>query len=118
MYSKTTLAILGAAVVLSMVGTVTMPLPNTVYASIEENDKNDFGEAARGLAQQDDESEDDEPGSEMGEHSRNPPADLDPEQPGREGIGNVGPVLCGERLHPSELARVLGGGDCPDDDEE
>ena len=117
MYSKITLAILGTAVVLSLIGTVNAPMGNTVFASTE-NDKNDFGEAARGLAQSEDTTDpDDPPSSEMGEHSSNPPFELDPD-PGREGIGNVGEFLCGERLHPSETARVLGGGDCPDDDDE
>jgi hypothetical protein len=42
----------------------------------------------------------------MGDHASNPP-DLDPTQPGREGIGNVARLLGGD--HPSDILGVL----CP-----
>ena len=42
----------------------------------------------------------------MGGHASNPP-DLDPTQPGREGIGNVARLLGGD--HPSDIPAVL----CP-----
>ena len=60
-------------------------------------DRNLWGNEASELAQADD--NDDESGSEMGEHSRS--SDADP-GPGRVGIGNVGDTPNNNR-HPSEV---------------
>ena len=89
-------------------------------------DRNLFGKEASDLA--DEEDGDNEPGSEMGEHSRaggsagDPPFDSDGEEgdtdkPGRFGIGNVGEALTGEKKHPSEVIELLcgeGGQNCPE----
>jgi hypothetical protein len=47
----------------------------------------------------------------MGEHASDP-GDLDPNQPGREGIGNVARLFGGD--HPSDLPGVL----CPPDSQD
>ena len=84
--------LIGALAILSIGAT------STVFA---ENPKdgsspNTWGKAASNLGQQ----------GLMGGHASNPP-DLDPNQPGREGIGNVARLLGGD--HPSDIPGVL----CP-----
>ena len=116
MNTKITLAILGVAVALSMVGTVSMPVATTVFASIEpedDNDKNDWGEVSSQDAQDVDE-ERGETHRGLCEHARDP-GEVD-EDPGREGLGNVGQAVCQseDKVSPSELAMVLTGGDCPE----
>ena len=83
--------------------TALLTLLSTVASSIvfAENPKDDssantWGKAASRLGQQ----------GLMGGHASNPP-DLDPTQPGREGIGNVARLLGGD--HPSDIPAVL----CP-----
>jgi hypothetical protein len=90
------------AAVLSLIASVTFGL-SMAPTAFAQNDplNNDFGQGAAGLGTS----------GQMGEHSSNPPADLSPDtpQPERQGIGNVGELLCPQlgKLTPDELARVL-----------
>lgn len=93
-----------------------MPVVSDVSASSRPDDPDRWGEESKELAQAKDPSvEDDEPGSEMGEHSSDPGVDTTPDREGRSGIGGLG------LGHPSEVAEALcddpniGEDNCPDD---
>ena len=82
-----------------------------------------WGKEASELAQANKQEEkDDSPGSEMGEHTRDPSPDLNGDDPGRVGVGNIDEVLPGDQEdHPSGVVDALCGEavndpapDCPD----
>jgi len=117
MNTRLTLVILGATIIMSMIGTLNLPMGHTALATIapeDDNPNNDWGEVTRQDAQDvDEDSGETHPG--LGEHASNPP-DID-DHPDREGIGRIGQAVCDseERVSPSELARILTGtGDCPE----
>jgi hypothetical protein len=101
--------ILTIILALSAATTAAMPVLSDVYAQGGPSDPNRFGEEASELAQASKDpaigDPDQQPGSEMGEHSRE--SDAKP-GPGRLGIGNL-------PGHPSEsIAGLCSPGDqCP-----
>jgi hypothetical protein len=85
-------------VVWNLLAVLIVGATSVVFAENPKDDSspNTWDKAASGLGQQ----------QLMGDHASNPP-DLDPTQPGREGIGNVARLLGGD--HPSDIPGVL----CP-----
>jgi hypothetical protein len=123
MNTKNKLMAMLVAVVLglSMVGAMGLLFVGQADAD-KPNNPNLWGKEASELARDDDEGEDDESGSEMGEHARE--SDLSEEQ-GRVGVGNIDEELeelTGQEVedHPSGVVDFLCGGadqpnDCPED---
>jgi cytoskeletal protein RodZ len=128
MYTTKKLTVLSIALTLSL---TMIGWPSAVtYVSAEKPTNPDlWGKEAEELAQSNKQEEkDDEPGSEMGEHTRDPSPDLNGEDPGRVGVGNVDEALeeaTGQEVedHPSGVVDFLCGEDpetgdpapdCPD----
>jgi hypothetical protein len=126
MKSKLNLVVYGIMAAL-VVGTLSSN--NITYVSAAQPTNPDlWGKEASELAQANKQEEkDDEPGSEMGEHTRDPSPDLTgPDDPSRVGVGNVDEALedaTGQEVedHPSGVVDFLCGEgvddpapDCPD----
>jgi hypothetical protein len=131
--TKKKLTVLTIAITLSLT-MIALPSAFTYVSAAKPTNPDLWGKEAEELAQANKQEEkDDEPGSEMGEHTRE--SDLNGDDPGRVGVGNVDEALeelTGQEVedHPSGVVDFLCGEDeenndpapdCPDliaDDDE
>jgi len=110
------IAVLSLAVVATTANVSTMVYAEKPADAGKPTDPDCFGDSASDLAQG-------EPG--MGEHSREGSVagehpfdgtEEEPNDPGREGIGNVGGGEAPDKTHPSDVAGALGG-DCDEEED-
>ena len=113
MYTTKKLAVLSIALTLSLTMIVWSSI--VAYVSAEKPTNPDlWGKEAKELAQANKQDEkDDSPGSEMEEHTRK--SDLNGDDPGRVGVGNIDEVLPGDQEdHPSGVVDALCGEELDD----
>jgi hypothetical protein len=116
MYTTKKLAVMSIALTLSL--TMIVWSSTVAYVSAAKPTNPDlWGKEASELAQANkQEQKDDSPGSEMGEHTRDPSPDLNGDDPGRVGVGNIDEALeeaLGQEVedHPSGVVDTLCGED-------
>ena len=116
MYSTKKLTVLSIALTLSL-AMIAWPSAVTYVSAAEPTNPDLWGKEASELAKANKQEEkDDEPGSEMGEHTRDPSPDLNGDDPGRVGVGNIDEALeeaLGQEVedHPSGVVDTLCGED-------